>query len=243
MKSTLPNTPAAPVAAHIHRLRAGGMSTVAIAQASGLPVQTVYSVSRGRGTLVFGHTAARLTAVTTPAPTPPAGFAFAVASMRRTRALSRIGHPQCAQRAAIDMTTRPYFSLIAGQTSYISLAHAARLHDIYDRWSEADGPSLRTRAWAIKAGWHGPEAWTEDSIDDPDAQPLGDEVFDELAVQFAIDGDRDIAARLSTTERREVVRVLSARKATAATLADLCGVDARSIYRDRQLLRAQATAA
>jgi hypothetical protein len=204
-KAPLPNVPTKPWTDHIANLRAGGMTAVAIADAANLPLPTVYAVAAGRLPYVFGYTAQQLATVTVPIAGAPHGHEFATGSVRRARALARIGHSQKALRSKIGFGSRPFFCMIDGRSKYVSVEHAEGIRDVYDVWSEYDGDSKRTRTWAIKAGWHGPEAWTATSIDDPAALPLAADVEpDDVLVQTVVAA---VSAELRKDEYRADYRL------------------------------------
>lgn len=89
---------------------------------------------------------------------------------------------------------------------------------VYDQWWNQDpldhglnrNPVARTRAGARRAGWHGPLAWDDDTIDDPQAVPQTD------ALQPIVTEGENIADRwllgesviLGLEDRRRVVQHL-----------------------------------
>jgi hypothetical protein len=78
------------------------------------------------------------------------------------------------------------------------------------------GAVARTRARAAAKGWHGPLAWDDDSIDDPESRPqLGRNVavdYDHVKVQRRLAGDSSL--KLTPLEVQEVYRILVARDHT-----------------------------
>lgn len=69
------------------------------------------------------------------------------------------------------------------------------------------GQSLRTRTWAAKAGWHGPDVWEYVDIDDQNADPSilaeddrPDEILVERVILAALDKNRP-TIRLATIGR------------------------------------------
>lgn len=135
----------------------------------------------------------------------------ATGTTRRIRALATLGW-SCAElgrrRGGIDKTGVQ--DLAHGKYGKVTAAVAADYVAIYDDLCCEDGPSARTRSWARGLGWHGPEAWTDDSIDDPDAHPiLIDPLPDDVAVQRALAGQARYR-RLHPTDRVEAYRQLTA---------------------------------
>src|SRR5947199_84906 len=97
-------------------------------------------------------------------------------------------------RAGLHQPSRPAAEVLAhGRQRGLAPALAARITDLYDALSTVDGPSAAARALAARHGWPQPEAWTEATIDQPDASPYswrqelaGD--VDEVAVQRVLSG-------------------------------------------------------
>jgi hypothetical protein len=203
----LPNVPVPVVREQIRLLVAAGMSLAAIARATGLYPLTVEQINRGEGRYVQGHTAALIRAVV-PVRTPPLGLVDAVGSCRRAQALARAGYTQRDQVARCGLERRGFWSLIHGAQKLIGPANAAALDRMFQDLRDTPGPSAAAVACATRHGWPGPDAWDDDTIDDPDALPyahLEVPVVDGVAVARALAGDR--AVRLTAAERHEAIRV------------------------------------
>lgn len=165
----------AEVRAHIDGLRAAGMSVRAIAAAAGLSIGTVSPITWAdhvknvRGVTV--PVARALLAVTGPEQSPPQSLVPAVGSVRRLRALARMGWTVRDVAADCGIAHQTLSGLTEdGRTT---MARATALAATYDRLSMRVGPSTRTRAWATNRGYAPPLAWDDSTIDDPTARPEG----------------------------------------------------------------------
>jgi hypothetical protein len=207
MKTTLPNHPLQPVRDHIASLRGIGMSTVAIAAASGIPVATVRSVASGRVGHVYGHTARQILAVEPAYATAPAGFVDVTRPRRQVQALAVIGHSLTYQRERTGIVARRMYLLTSGRSRFLCSRHAAAVDALYDELYATDGGSLRSITYAGRHGWVGPQAWDEHTIGDPKATPFShlDGYTDDVAVAQALDGNHHVARRLTDLERRAAV--------------------------------------
>lgn len=170
-KSVLPNEPAAEWSSRIRGMQAAGMTAVDIAEASRLPVRTIYNIVGGRVRFVYGATAQALATVTEPVVSVPAGFCDATGSRRRTQALARLGHPHSEVHRLVGMGNATHGRLVRGKCRYIATEHARAISDVYEDLSCVAGDSKRTRSFAAKSGWLPPEVWHDVDIDDPGAEP------------------------------------------------------------------------
>jgi hypothetical protein len=101
-------------------------------------------------------------------------------------------------------------------SEWATLADGGRVHPdsaeivriLYGRIHVEDGPTPRVRLWAERRGWHPPEAWSADTIDDPAAEPYGwcsvEVDVDEVAVAQVEQGVRSWAD-LTDAEQRALV--------------------------------------
>lgn len=155
--------------AHIQRLRATGMSLAAISRRSGVPhanLRRVLSSGVGRPDTIAWILAT----------TPEVIRVDATGTARRLQALAACGY------------TLPEIRLLGGQTCEgilgrwrhhleptIPLADHERIRQVYDRlYAGHDRPSSEAMRVARCHGWLPPEAWTDATIDDPDAAPYSD---------------------------------------------------------------------
>ena len=153
---------------------------------------------------------------------------------RRLQALAALGWPQSELASRLGFTFQNVSRLaLEGR---VNRDTAAKVRALYDELSMTVGPSKRARDLALGKGWAVPLAWNDDSIDDPAARPSKmvahrPAAIDEIAVQRASRGER---VRLSSAERAEVVRRLTAAGLSAADIADRLGIEKRSVTRLRK---------
>jgi hypothetical protein len=109
-------------------------------------------------------------AITNVTPRPaPARHIDAVGTHRRIQALMRAGwsqrviagHACCGHSNINEWLSHPR----------ISRPTAATVAAVYERLHLEDGPSVWVAAYAERRGWQPPEAWSDETLDDPDAQP------------------------------------------------------------------------
>lgn len=94
--------------------------------------------------------------------------------VRRVQALAVAGWTRPVLAAELRISECHLTRVYAGRVSFPQLA--VRIAALYDRLNGLEPqqtPASRiTRGRALAAGWLGPDAWTPDSIDDPDGRPL-----------------------------------------------------------------------
>jgi hypothetical protein len=113
---------------------------------------------------------------------------------------------------------------------------ADRIATAYDAlWNKrpplGDQGCKRARTHALRLGYLPPLAW--DDIDNPDERPAtvdSGDMFDDIAVERAMHGDR---VTLTTQERAEATRRLTAAGHTAEDIAARLHTTSRSIQRQR----------
>ncbi len=91
----------------------------------------------------------------------------AVGTVRRLQALATIGHTFGSIAAELGVTTQAVERI--SKAALVRRITAARIGNIYDRWSGTPGPSTICRRRAVARGWAPPLAW--DNIDDPNEKP------------------------------------------------------------------------
>lgn len=162
----------APVIAHIAYLRDNGMSARSIAAAAGVALSTAAAFawpdrhSETRTTGIQAATARALLAVSL-ADTPSHGLVLSVGSVRRIRALARMGWN--SRTVAAEAGVNP--GSIRGIDSRIRKSTADAVAEAYDRLSMRQGPHRKAATTARNLGWPPPLAWDDDTIDDPAATP------------------------------------------------------------------------
>lgn len=135
----------------------------------------------------------------------------AIGTSRRVQALARDGWPiaYLAQRRGV--AAQAVAEVAAAKHPQVQSGIAAQYAALYDELSSLAGPSQRARTWAAKKNWPGSDAWTDDTIDDPAAEPYGHLTVDDVLVQRAIDGNPAAIRALNRPERLEATRRLLAR--------------------------------
>lgn len=237
----LRTTPGDPVRAHVRQLLDAGWSQRSIADAAGVGASTVHHVLNDCDRVKV-TTARALLAVTEAdilARSNPLGFVRRVGAARRVQALLAIGWRHEDISAAMrDAGTgcRVWSHLVLSQRgAWINRAtHDAVVH-AYDKLSMRPGPSARTRARALKAGFVPPLALDDDMLDTPPCQPEPGtsepaEFLDEVAIAEAMAGRR---VRLTKAERSEAVRRLTGRGLSAREIGERLHTTGRTVQRWR----------
>jgi len=166
--------PAAPVVKHANRLRAAGLGIRTIATRAGTTPATVSRLlGRGnkRGTVTRAVSEGILgISVAEPAPgahVPSAG------TTRRLQALVTIGWTQLELARRLGWRASNLPPLVQGHQQFVNYSTARAVRAVYDELSMTFGPAQRSRTIAKQHGWLPPLAWDEDTIDDPNFQPVG----------------------------------------------------------------------
>ena len=164
---------AAPIAQHVARLLAAGMTQQNIADAAGVARGTVRNLREGRVQRVSHVTAGRLLGV---APRSAGGHATVPAegTARRLQSLAYMGWDCEALAPMIGLSAGFLRHLRAGTRRTVHAATRDRVHAVWDRLSLVPhvGPGAnRARMFAARHSWAPPLAWDDETIDDPDAQP------------------------------------------------------------------------
>lgn len=239
-----PYTPAEPVRAHVRALQAAGVPWRQVATAAGVSQATVNRLlfakpATGR---IRTEAAEQIMAVTASLETISGHVPIdATGTRRRLQALAANGWSgaKIAAYLGIDRTgaTRMFTA------ERVAARKALAVAELYDRlWDQAPperdrfdrAASTQARAVAVARGWPPPLAWDDDTIDDPDARPHGAHrapaVVDPIAVEQALAGR---GGHLNPAERREAVRIGTARGLSAEELAVLLDTSSRTVTRDR----------
>jgi hypothetical protein len=250
---------AAPVRAHIQRLRAAGLGydqIAKIAHTSSSHVREIAQTSArsgGRGPLqrVSRALARRILAIAaTPANRASHSKIEATGTRRRLQALVAIGHPpaELAHRLNRSLT-----NLRRSMDSATVTARTAQLVDeLYEQlWNAppaADTEQQRqasaaARNLATRHGWRPPLAWDDIEADpDPDphrpSPPRDPQDIDQIAVERAVAGDGVRLADLTPAEQAEAVRRLTERGKSIRDIADQLATTKRTVSRRRRATRA-----
>jgi hypothetical protein len=205
-------TPTQPVSDHIRQLEQAGMSSTSIWKAAGISRTLFYYIRNVRYPRCRIVTARAVLAVQAAdcisANVTPTQWVSGVGTRRRIRALMAIGWSHQEMRARSGALTAVTLNQ---RGDLVTRAMYDRIAALYDDLSMTPGPSARTRARAVAAGYPPPLSWDDDAIDDPAACPIGVPTtawdpagYDESRVERRINGDRTV--RLHKGESVEVVR-------------------------------------
>ncbi|MEV6854786.1 hypothetical protein AB0M89_13365 [Streptomyces microflavus] len=168
-------TDAKPVTAHINQLLEAGWTQAQIERATGVNHRTLSPLRMDNCANVHNTTAERLFALSVGPPPADETDTDATGTVRRLQALAAIGHsyPAIARRVGIH---KDALGVIArGERARVRVETAKTVTAVYRHLSRAAGPSAHSRLNAARLGWHGPLAWDDTTIDDPNAQPETDE--------------------------------------------------------------------
>lgn len=157
----------------------------------------------------------------------------AIGSRRRVHALMRLGHNGATIAAAAGIPSADSM-LQSISNRWVNRGTAARIRAAYDQLSMALGSSNKTRGRAIARGWLPPIAWDDDTIDDPNAQPMLEQHVDvdEVAVRRALSGDRPESMRRA--EILEAIRLGHQQGLDDVTLGERLGMATNAVQHIRK---------
>jgi lambda repressor-like predicted transcriptional regulator len=166
-------TDASPVIRHLERLRSLGVTVRDIAQNSGVSDSTIDELlNRPRDTIRADNAAALLS--TTPPPTPT-GLVPSLGTIRRIRALSRLGWAMRDIERVSGVKLHTLREISSAEPPHVKVSNAEGVAAAYAELCMALPPSGRTasqvRSKAAAKGWPPPLAF--DDIDDPTTHPSG----------------------------------------------------------------------
>lgn len=192
-----PYVDAEPSRQHVRTLMAAGMGWARVAEVAEVSTSTVSALlygKRGRqpSRRIRPETAQRILTVTAELDLmADSAKVDAVGTHRRIRAMAAIGWPLAYQARQLGRLATNYNRILASGT--VEAATHRAVADLY-KWLTAspvprDRYADRAREKAAAAGWCGPEAWDDTTIDDPNAQPIDllpdpVEVVDEVAIEL-----------------------------------------------------------
>jgi len=166
-------------------------------------------------------------------------------SVRRVRALQAAGWTLDQAAAAGDLPVDTLRQLLRNRAPTITRRTADRIATGYQRLLELPDPvgpyANRNRRRAAALGWLPPEAWEDDQLDDPDAQPWRHLYeLDEVWLLQLLRGDRDLS-EVRDMPRPQRVLVADAWQDCGRSLAELerAGLNP---HRDRRLEAASRAA-
>lgn len=221
---------------HIASLVGAGMSIRSVAAEADTSPSVVSRIHQGKALRVNRLIAGRITSVQAKvARKASAGtsepFVPKVGAVRRIQALLALGWTHAHQTEAAGVRTA---LVMHQQGRWITLSTHDKIAATYADLSQRQGPSARTRGRALKLGYLTPIAWDDIDLDGTPDNADDDQDIDELdevAVQRALNGDRNV--RLTTDERREVVRRWQALDRPLAEMERVTGINAHR-YLDRE---------
>lgn len=196
-----------PAREKIALLREHGWSIHRIGAAVAVPAGTVLRISRGGiGSRAYGPTVKTIAAVEV---TDGRLSIDSTGTARRLQALVRIGwtYDEISRLSGINDETLRKVSA----RPRVAVLVAAAVAGVYDDLYHSDGPSIQAMASGRRCGFAPPDAWDEDTIDDPDAEPyVGavevDEVLVDRVVAGKVNGHTGPRITLPLQGRLEAVR-------------------------------------
>jgi hypothetical protein len=182
-----PFVAAEPVRAHLRAMMAEGMPIAAVCERLGFPhTSSLQHLLYGRGSYGPGQQVRRETAELVLSYWPSLGDYPDGARIdptgtgRRVQALAVRGWPRHWMATRIGMSATFFKKALHHDRVTARMARAVvALYDEYWNQDPLDHGLLsrsvdRVKADAGRAGWHGPLAWDDDTIDDPQAMPATD---------------------------------------------------------------------
>lgn len=178
---------AAPYAAIVRRYTEAGWSHRQIAGIANVSPATIQNLASRDVPRIDPSVASKISRLPGN-PTDAAGRTYvdAIGTIRRGRALYRIGHSVAAMAAELGMHPDALSASLQREGGIVLAGTARKMAALYERWARMPGPTKANRTRAIRYGWYGPMNWAS-NIDDPAAGPD----LDEEAVEL---GRRELAA-------------------------------------------------
>ncbi|MFJ4624283.1 hypothetical protein [Streptomyces sp. NPDC088812] len=158
---------------HIELLLAAGWTQAQIRRATGLAHRVVGSVLAGQRE-VANDTARAILAIPLSEPPSDTRDVDATGTVRRVRALIAIGWPVAQLAPRFGLYETALGRIARGELPHVRATTAGAVAVAYRHLSRTPGRSQRARTHAAQRGWHGPAAWDEHTIDNPDARPDAD---------------------------------------------------------------------
>lgn len=161
-----------------------GWSFHRIGAAVDVPPSTVRRIGRGVGSRAYGPTVKAIAAIMV------TGGGLSVDSTgtaRRLQALVRIGwtYEEISRRSGVNDASLRVVSV----RPRVAVTTAAAVAAAYDDLYHSDGPSIQAMSAGRRCGFAPPDAWAEDTIDDPNASPRTVDVeVDEVLVARVVSG-------------------------------------------------------
>lgn len=158
-------------AEHIQKLTEAGWLQAQIARASNVGHSHVRGIANGEHSSISPRTATRLLAVPTGPPPQDCRFVDGTGSSRRVQALIAFGYSAVELAKLLGLAESAVGKIARAERPLVLRTTAVIISVRYRRLSRIPGPDNRARIIARRKGWHGPLAWDEQTIDDPNALP------------------------------------------------------------------------
>lgn len=153
------------------RYSAAGWSYLETARLAGCSETVIHDLINHLSVRLNPDIAARLdTLPANPSSDGGAACVDATGTIRRGRALCRIGHRVDAMAAELGIHPDALSRILNRSIRHVLASTAREMTILYARWRWTPGPSLANRTRAERLGWHGPLAW-DNNIDDPQCRP------------------------------------------------------------------------
>lgn len=241
----------APVRAHIQALQAAGIGLKRVTALTGVHggfmTKLLYGSPRPDGTLrppaarVKRETADKILALRIgPHLVADGAKVDATGTRRRLQALVSLGWSQSELGRQLGMSPSNFGKTLRARQVVASTARAVAA--LYDRLWNTPAPAddhrqrisvSRAKRHATLAGWLPPLAWDDETIDDPNYQPLMsdtvDAELDEIAVERIMAGTLKVAKNVQSPERREAIRRLAARGLNDTEIANRVGMTGSAV--------------
>lgn len=197
---------AAPARLRLQQLRANGMSTRQIAKVTGVSRYAIRAVNRGQPQAAHYIVEAILGCPVKASER----FVDATGTARRLHALARAGYSNADIGQYLDRHTITVARWrIVQPGDAVSVATHQMIAALYERLWGTEGPSPAAKRYAERTCLLPFEAWTDATIDDPQALPYSDreanEYIDEVLLQAVIRRERKFL-ELSDMERLRLYR-------------------------------------
>lgn len=251
---------AAPVREHILALSAAGVGLKTITVRTGVSGGQLCSILYGRGRRgnsprrpqrkVMPEVRDRIFAVPLDAEPAPGTRVDPTGTRRRLEALVALGWSQAQLAERLGMARANFGKTLRAE--HVLKSTADRVRALFDELWDATPPAsthrqkiavARSRRIAAERGWLPPLAWDDDTIDDPDAQPLdnpvaGDEPdghdVDEIAVERLMHGTLRLPPNSRAPELVEAVTRLAAQGLSDWQIGQRVGRTSGAVYKLRE---------
>lgn len=173
-------TPSKEAAQHVDRLVEAGWNHTQIAREAGVGRRTINTLAARHYPNTNRDIARAVLALEIVAPPNDQQDTDATGTVRRIRALIAIGHTGTFIANTVGLHRDALNKITRHEQPRVRTTTARSIATAYRRLALTPGPSVRARTDAARKGWHGPLAWDETTIDNPEAEPETDTGTDDL---------------------------------------------------------------